>query len=221
MAETELELEPAREVERPARRAAPASEPVNPLGIAILSAASLVVISLAVEGVLGWLRAVRKERRRKGKGGAFISPAASSEALTKLLKRGGEGHAARGLPEGEYFRSPRQGDAGSRGSSAPPSPGRLTPSHSGLGELNGSRQQCVSQSRARGRSASHTHMLTSTLARRSLARRLPTILSAVELNPSLGPSGNDWAAAVAAGEPWTKTEPWASLWRASLEDAQP
>ena len=115
--------------------------------------------------MLGWLRAMRKERRRKGKGGAFISPAASSEALTKLMKRGGEGHAARGLPEGEYFRSPRHGDAGSRGSSAPPSPGRLTPSNSGLGELSGSRQQCVSQLRAGGR---NTHMLTSSTLPRLL-----------------------------------------------------
>ena len=167
------ETAPAAEEERrPTRRAPPPpNEPVNALGIAILSAASLVVISLAVEGVLGWLRSVRKERRRRGKSGAFISPAASSEALAKLLKRGGEGHAARGLPEGEYF-SPRR-DAGSRGSSAPPSPGRLTPSNSGTGEFMKTGQQCVPTSPVEGVEAAHTRAPTHSPSHVSQAAHYP------------------------------------------------
>ena len=44
---------------------------------------------------------------------------------------------------------------------------------------------------------------------------LPTIHSAVTLAEG---SGDAWEAAVAAGEEWTKKEPWASLYKAAAEE---
>lgn len=92
----------------------------------------------------------------------------------------------RGLPEGEYYRSPRRSREGSLqpGSplgSAPASPER--PWRAAPPEL----------------------------------RQLPTIPSAQDLTL---PEGADaWAAAVAADEAWTRTEPWRTLYAASAAAA--
>jgi hypothetical protein len=104
----------------------------------------------------------------------------------------------RGLPEGEYYRSPRRSregslagaspfartpDGGASGSSAPPSPARARP---GDGPPHG-------------------------------LRHLPSIPSVPDLTQ---PEAHDaWAAAVAAKEPWTQVEPWRTLWARSADAA--
>jgi hypothetical protein len=95
------------------------------------------------------------------------------------------GFTPRGLPEGEYL----HGSA---------SPRKSDPRHSD--EMSPWRRTDDGMA-----SAPEVH-------------HLPTIPSAAVLTePGPGEEllGADWAQAVARGEPWTKAEPWASLWKRS------
>jgi hypothetical protein len=176
------------------------------VGFALLSAVALVALTSAVEaGFRSWKAAQRRHRRR-GRPASLMSPAASAPSLPKLLGGGGtpSEKAPRALPEGEYLPSPRRGSRSYQHSS----PGPSTPP-SEASTPDGYRAQ---------KSAPHAAL-----------RQLPTIPSAAELQlPLASPGGSssehlpredDWAAAVARGEAWTQSEPWATLWRKSAKFA--
>ncbi len=161
------------------------------VGFALLSAVGIVLLTSAVEA--GWRawRAAAKRRRRAGRPSALLSPAASAPNLPRLLtpQRSGTGAHA---PRGlpeGEYFSPRKGLSGRDSLSSSAPP---SPEH-------------------RPRAAPPE------------LRHLPTIPSAADLSAVVGSSApgsaDDWAAAVARGEAWTKAEPWATLWKRSAQFA--
>lgn len=175
------------------------------VGFALLSAVALVALTSAVEaGFRAW-KAAQRRKRHRGRPPSLMSPAASAPSLPKLLGGGGTASdkTPRALPEGEYLPSPRRGARGLHGHSPGPSTPPSDPS--------------TPEAYRAQKPAAHAAL-----------RQLPTIPSAAELQlPLSSPQGSsyelpredDWAAAVARGEAWTKSEPWATLWRKSAQFA--